>query len=239
MDARGSGVAGARLRALDSRGTSLSSTSFGSSGRFSIEGLRVGPVRVAGVLEGRHARPVEAHTGATDVTLVLGDPTTLRFVVEGVPPRGAWVSLRETVMEETTDFVDVSDGTGEAQVVADAAYDVWVAAPHLQGEETVLQALVRAVSGRAGEVRLRLEPGGSASGRLLLPAGDLRVRLTLAGDFPYPTFDVDTEAGTWSVRGLPPGRWRVRAIAENDDSSYEGFADVSAGSRADIELGPK
>jgi len=82
----------------------------------------------------------------------------------------------------------------------------------------------------------RLGPGLTIQGRFEVPNGAERFEVYIDGEGASVWGEVDA-AGTFTIRGLTPGRWKVRLFAGGvDGKQWAGSADVEAGKEVAIKL---
>ena len=84
--------------------------------------------------------------------------------------------------------------------------------------------------------RIRLVPGRTIRGQLLLPPGHEKPSVTASSGLDGVSGTVD-ERGAFEIRGLPDGEWRVKARASGPDGTWSmGEVFVEAGDEVGILL---
>ena len=81
---------------------------------------------------------------------------------------------------------------------------------------------------------------GGSGGVSGVPEGASAVKVSLSDRLGREVSGIKLDAeGRWEVRGVPPGRWTVKAeCALRDGTEYEAEGDVSAGATLDLKLAP-
>ena len=183
------------------------------------------------------AREVTARTGDQGVLIPIEPLHLIRIRVEGWP-RGEFESVNavrrgaEKDEDPVTDYME-NDGSLEfAGVQPDGIYDV-VIGPVGEGWYARLEGL------RAGSevVSTRMRRGLRVTGRVLAPPGTDEIYVTVGEPFFAAYASVEKD-GSFSVDGVPPGRWPVVATAWTADRvvEYKGRAMVEAGSGVEFEV---
>jgi hypothetical protein len=85
---------------------------------------------------------------------------------------------------------------------------------------------------------LRLEQGRSIEGTLEgMPSGSARLRVGVSGNGWFGSATAD-ESGRFTIRGLPPGAYRVYASVPGGNARWEADGQVEAGA-ASVVLRPR
>jgi protocatechuate 3,4-dioxygenase beta subunit len=216
-------------------------------GTFRIRELPAGEVELEAHLAGggspRAARShALVHAGARDVVLTLERGATLSILIENWPTgtasgeAGVWPDAAGTIEWDAaaTHRIDRRGRVVFRGLRVGGSYTLGV---RPVGELSLLTSGLRP---GPDEIRVRLVPGKTIRGRLVLPAGaeDVRVWALLGpggeGSIPGEVH----EDGTYVFRGLPDGTWHLRAMATKDGSSWVAEASVAAGGTLDLTLTP-
>ena len=212
----------------------------GEDGRFALPNLHAGPVLLrfrAGATG--PLSTVEVTVPASDLDLRLDPGPTWVLELEGVPetPRGALEVI-------WTPWQEHPDGTGDGArtrrlpfasplrfygLRPDRSYAVWVYA-----EADGLVGYVPDLSGQGGTRTLTMRPGGVITGTVTFadPAEEFassHVELEARG---FRRYDFPRHDHAFTLKGLPPGRFTIRADAMNDGEDGSALPGPKPPSRA-------
>ncbi len=208
-------------------------------GSFVLGHLPDAPLRVWALTWGewtRRSKIVEVRPGDDDVVeLALGWERVLVLRIED-PPQ-ALLGQTLVLSHPLTGKLDVHahvrpDGTALFHADPEARYDL-----HFWLEDLDRQLSRQAIEGDAGEVRLALAPAATISGRVHAPADVQRISVSVKEAGMEVRAQADAE-GRFTLRGLPPGTWKVRAWGRGPSGEYEGEARLEAGKAGEIHLRP-
>jgi hypothetical protein len=247
-DGKGGAVPGARVQWKTGAGA-WAHLEAQPDGSFRITGLPSGPVTLRAQPRSamsRGARDLPETTvpaGSSDVVLVT-DP-------------GVELVVRVTNLEETDWAPDVRrlaiamvarDGRWQqAGAVWDDAsagrfrfegmspserYRIWI-----QPKESLWYGLAADVVAGEGDATIRAQRGGAIRGRITAPVGAVTVNVQLGNDdgLMIHAHPVDIE-GRYEVRGVPEGRWTVRAYGRVDGKPWQAEGTVATGGTLDLTL---
>ncbi|HEX2163789.1 MAG TPA: carboxypeptidase-like regulatory domain-containing protein, partial [Thermoanaerobaculia bacterium] len=227
---------------LEAPGGDWSGATADAAGRFRLTGTAPGAVRVFARLDSGGHTEAEAIAGdGAEVDLVLAPPTGVSGRVvgaDGVPVPNAMVSLHH---EHGSQGRSV-DGAGRFEVLDldPGTYRLSAQAPG-SGYAAHPEPIVLAEGTEVRDLVLRLEMGASVVGRVLgLSAGELsRLRVAArrtGGDFLRVEGAVGGD-GTFEIRGLPLGTYRVSATLLDTRRSGEVAVELAADERREgIEI---
>jgi hypothetical protein len=94
----------------------------------------------------------------------------------------------------------------------------------------------------AGTVRLPRQAGDRVSGGVSgAPEGASPVKVSVSDALGREVKGIKLDAeGRWEVRGLPPGRWTVKAACElRDGTDFEAKGSIDTGGTLDLKLAPR
>ena len=251
LDTEGKPVTGARVwwtQGDTTNGPGL--VQVGDDGTFEIPHLPPGSIRlraelVEGILTGPSAVAptwTEASTGGDKVTLTIDLGLSLDVVVENWPEdRGPQRrSVRAQLLREGAEL-----GTGMAFAQVNSTgrtrfrglrredrYTLWVGPV---GDSSVLKRGV--IAGQ--EIRVRLVPGGSITVRLEgVPSGATSMGVQAEADGVRVAAERQDD-GTYRIRGLPEGRWTVRAFGGGGKAPrVTAQAEAATGAEVTLTLQP-
>ena len=181
---------------------------------------------------------VRVAAGAKDVVLVVDLGLVLAVRIENWPADGpTWHAPTLSVEGESPRFQDArpTDGIGADGTISfrglqpDETYRLWV--PPLKG----LSLLATGLRAGGTELRVRLVPGRTITGRIVAPEGreNLMVSASGLGVSAVGTLEPD---GRYKIEGLPEGEFDVSVWCQKGSEWWTGSARVAAGGSADIEV---
>ena len=189
-------------------------------GRFTCGGLDAGATYVltAQTWNGQQRRslPVRAETGARDVKLVFPATARLTGRLTGDGDKAGFaITVRPTgsISGDADGAVgngqSIADGTFSLDVPLDIALDVYASKT---GDDRF--GFVAGVRGGGADVAVRLEVGKSIEGTLEDADGNPigQNGWILASNESWRSYGVADATGKWKLRGLPPGRYRLRPM---------------------------
>ena len=214
-----------------------------AGGAFTVTPLPEGEFRLRASVPGRDletAANVDAQAGAEGVVLVVESVPRrdLAIRIEGWPPeaKGALANLAP----ESPGGMDASelvapDGTVRFRRLATKqVYVVGIWLP--RGSHAYLRGLVP----RDEPYEVRLVPGKSIRGRVIVPEGVVATHVAVSASAPGFSASASPDAsGEYEIRGLPDVAFRVTASGVGERSTYlSASLDVEAGDTADFDLRP-
>ena len=222
----GAPVAGARVTAQDSRGPNdTRSTQTDKEGKFAMEGVEVGRVRIdvktPDNLTGQATATIDGKTQRGHVTVAIQNAgLRVRLIdVEGQPAPGVWCNIEgadDAEMASAYHQLPVSgaDGLVEAHTLPAGTY-------RMRASQTNFAQFVsdpiQLVGGKVVDLGdITLKPAAQISGRVTNDAGapveGATVSLRTADNRPVFLFSMSTTGsdGRYVVRGVESGRYRVR-----------------------------
>jgi hypothetical protein len=238
VDARGGGVAGARVT-VTPRGGEAARASTDAGGRFLLEGLADGPYRVEVERAGLPSLRLSAIEASAEARLVLEDGGGVEGEIfdprTGLPPPDLRLELvldgeRRAVLVQGRHFSATGLPTGPARLVARA-----------RGYPRVERAVEILAGERPGEitvrdVRIELELGGAVRGRVRDDRGEPAVGVAVEV-MSAPVEPVRTGAdGVFVLAGVPPGRVEVRARGGDPAVTTVEEVEVRANEETRIDL---
>jgi hypothetical protein len=179
--------------------------------------------------------------GAEDVVLVVdpGVELIVRAANAAERERGslhAWLYARSNEQHQPAGSAfSETDGTGARLVFpglqADERYTVWI-----EPSGTEWYGLATDVRAGQGDVTVRLERGATIRGRVAAHAGATHVGVQASNEQGLlASAQVDAQ-GLYEDKGLPPGRWTIRAHGRVGDRRFAADGTVSTGGTLDLTL---
>jgi len=157
----------------------------------------------------RNSREVEWQPDAGPIELQIDSGVTIRVKIAGWPRTGA---VHEATLVEEAEAGSETRAPISAQgevefhhAVPEAKYTLSVG-PLPDGRV----AYVRGLRGRSAPHQVVMEPGGVIRGRLRAPSDCGEVTLLLTGPGLHLEGRIEND-GSYAIRGVPPGVWRVEA----------------------------
>ncbi len=212
-------------------------------GSFRIGRLRPGPVTLRvgppGTSLAHPLASVIVEAGREDLELTIPRGASLKIVftnwrIAAEPANGIGTVVL-TPMGRPTErhaFPIQGDATAEAVgLEAGMDYILWGRFHPLFDR----YLLVRGVRASAEPLEVRIEKGGTISGRAIRPKGLLRYHIVMHGPGVSREGLVNPEDGTFRIHGVPPGRWTVHA------GTFKGWwaeAPAQAGDEIELTLEP-
>jgi len=244
LDEEGRGVRGLTVRARRSpAGEIRAQIGHGAAktlegGRFSIAGLGEFSYSLTltpppGYLA---PDPLEARAGTGGVVLALRRSASLLVRVltpGGEPFSGARViAVRRADRNSAVRANSGEDGVATLERLdPDREYDI-----RIDGAGEGWAFFAERVRPGSGPILARLAPGRTIRGRFEVPEKPSRFEVHARLDGSWIDGVVDRE-GTFTIRGLGPGRWQVSLFASSRDRrSWAGQAEVAAGGEVTISL---
>ena len=212
-----------------------------ASGRFDLRDLAEGPVslQASASPDPSLATEVTVAAGSRDVALVVDRGVEATVRVENLP-EGVTQLAAALWPEDESAFGFAHDATYEDGVLRftglapGRTYSLCILPSPDAPDWSLWQAGVRPAK---DEVRVRLVQGRTIRGRVVIPEGchDVSV-LALRG---AASLEAAVAAdGTFELKGVPEGRWTLRATATGPTGPVEGVAEASAGDTVEIVLKP-
>jgi protocatechuate 3,4-dioxygenase beta subunit len=214
-------------------------------GAFLVTGVAKGEqVRLWAVAsQGQHpdmqsAPLATAPAGSTGVVLVVDPGAALRVELVGFSPGDARTHPRILKVGRdgklTHAFVGQPTAEGSALryggFLPSVSLTVWVG-PDAQGR----YGLARDVRAGGPVVRVEAQQGGSIRGTLRAPPGARDLSISAQQNGLQVSGDV-TPQGAYEIRGLPPGRWTLHALAVTDEGYVSAQGDTDVGASLDLAL---
>jgi hypothetical protein len=212
-------------------------------GAFLVTGVAKGePVRLWAVAsQGQHpdmqsAPLATAPAGSTGVVLVVDPGAALLVELVGFTPGDARTHPRILKVGRDGNLTHASFGqpTAEGGALRYGGFPpslpltVWVG-PDAQGR----YGLVRDVRAGGPVVRVRAQQGGSIRGTLRAPPDARNLSISAQQNGLQVSGDV-TPQGAYEIRGLPPGRWTLHAIAVTDEGYVSATGEADVGGTLDL-----
>ena len=238
LDEDGKPVAGAQVRAESESGASSDATS-GTDGSFRVRGLAVGPVRLRAVPQGtdwhdeQEVPWTKFEAGTKEVTLRMPPRRRpLKIHVEGAGKRpGRLVVTGDSGQARIREFDLDAGGNAEVKSLPPGTVTVWI--PSTEADDRVGYRSEVAIAD--GTISLALEKGLSIRIHLVLSTDSTLNDLAILGPLGEPMRAVETESGILEVRGLPPGRWTIKAKARAPSSWIRANIEAEAGTEVTVE----
>jgi hypothetical protein len=222
-------------------------TSTGEDGRFEITGLPEGTVDLWPTVpspfpSGQRPEDAVVHTdtAAAEPVLTVDAGVALLVRVEGweAGPASPLATLRVERGGRQASLHGHVGPLGRVRFLGLAPGDrctLWIG-----DREGGWYVLAEGLAPRPGEAVVRMQTGGTITGRVTLPDGSAAsaayVRVHVLDAFG-PGTGADA-AGRFRLPGVPPGRWRVGASISKDGQRYEGTTEASPGDEVEVRLQP-
>ncbi|HVG94097.1 MAG TPA: carboxypeptidase-like regulatory domain-containing protein [Planctomycetota bacterium] len=211
VDAEGRAVAGRHVMAVGSRSRQAYSQQTDSQGRFTVGGLEPGPVTLTAMdanASSPASPPVKTDAPSTGIRLVLPRKATIRGRLVGE-------NVAKFVVSAQPAEADASAArNASVEVAADGRFslEVWEGVPFTltaRGRDDDRYALKTPVAAGA-DVTLELTTGLSIDGTLRAADGKTPAQAWVWAKNPAWNAMAQVGAdGTWRLRGLPPGSYRI------------------------------
>jgi hypothetical protein len=217
----------------------------GSDGTFRIRGLDAGPVTLRATGPGRRtnekdATEVTVQAGTENVVLVVDAGLALTVRIANASERRdgrvrvnllMWRNERWSRQESETD----RDGLGKVTFRGLQAGERYAVSIAPEGDD--LYAWQPDV--RPGEVTVRLERGGTIRGRLTFPS-EMRANVSAGNEVGLSVSGTVDADGHYEIKGLPDGRWTVRAHAFSESGgagkALQAEGETNVGGTLDLTL---
>ncbi len=244
-DKAGKPVARANVQwTKDRAGGSWSGNQANEDGRFTLTGLGAGEVYLRAVIgwnfqpDAAKDEPVRALAGAKDVVLIVDVGIDLVVKIENWPADApAWHTPMLTVEGDNArqlgneDMRISPDGVMRFRGLRESeTYALWI--PAIPGG---LSCLATGLKTGGAEVRVRMTPGKSVTGRITAPAGADNVQVSVNATGISTSGKVDAD-GRFTIEGLPDGAYDVHGHAQKDGVWWYATGKVSAGGSLNLEL---
>lgn len=247
-DGAGKPVSGANVQcSKDKQG--WSGTQAGDDGRFSCGGLTAGEYYVKarigwgsepadGAAAEKDVQRVQA--GAKDVVLTVDAGLELVVKIENWPADGPTWHNPQLSVEGTrprnlgwSDARIDSEGKVRFRGLRDSeTYRLWI--PPIEGGLSCVATGLRA---GGVEVRVRLTPGKSITGRINAPAGATGINVSASAEGGGYGVGGTVEAdGRYRIEGLPEGAYSVSAHAQVEKAQWFASGKAAAGGTLDLDL---
>lgn len=208
-----------------------------ADGGFALGGLSAGEVYEIGVqqMNGGGTGVTKTVTApAVGVVLRMAKAAAISGRLVGEDTKGFRIHARRVSGEGNTVYGSVKeDGTFEVPSLS--IEEEWVLTALKRGDDRYAQS-ERVAAGTAG-VTLRLQKGGSISGRVTLggsvPGQKLWIQCSRAG---LSTWTQTLEDGTYEAKGLPPGRYELRAMHPAQRTRSEPVQAETGATGVDMDL---
>ena len=237
-DGSGQAVANAQVERLGANGAEQRVPTK-KDGSFVMKRIPAGDVRLLARRDdpAGASRPITSTAGTKDLVLVIDPTVSLKVEIEDWKPvaDGWWFNLIDEETKVGTDWAQL-DAEGKAKLDGlhpDAKYTLFLVREPENEEPTV--AWKAGIAGSAGELKAKLEPGLGIGGRILFPPGVTAADVQASDGLSTRGGSVD-ESGTYLVKGLHAGRWKLTATCDKDGTAYKAEAQVDAGGRVDLDL---
>lgn len=219
-DARGrpvrSGMVQISRPGVDPKQASIQHVQIKEDGSFQLAGLEPGPVEISFVASdgGAAGDPLKTDAPATGLRLVLPERTPIRGRLVGtlgdVSRWGVWAWPAEEPTRRVR--AQALNSEGEFSLEGISGKGPWMIAARAEDDDRY--GLIGPVEGGTEGLRLELRPGRTIEGTVqslsgaALPTPGARVSITAPA---WETRVVSDAQGVFKVRGVPPGRYALRA----------------------------